>query len=313
MIKSFIITLFILGGIGAAGYYLYEPYIEPLISGRTVDLSGDKSDAPKKTAPEKETSVSSPKKAAPEKAPVKKAVVKKQAPPKSEIDQLLEQKYPMPAILPLEEIVQNWKVVPPNAYPREVTVNEKLAFDLVVNGQKIGSSNVAPGALWKPVRLVGDQLTVSSLANPSNASQVHVDKTDFKQRITQRYKDFVKQKTAEIVGRRAKAKTIIEAKDGLLALLKGGGPADDSGDPRFGAVKASIKAGECPTVRMDEARSYKWNGSEEIGGPFAGTYNTATVHFEVKTIFGKFPIDCKALLRGNKVVVWIDPITEEKI
>ena len=88
--------------------------------------------------------------------------------------------------------------------------------------------------------------------------------------------------------------------------IKGGGKADDSGDPRFTAVKASIRAGECPTVKMDEARSFKWNGSEKIGGSFAGTYDTATVHFEVKTIFGEFPIDCKALLDRGKVIAWID-------
>ncbi len=311
MIKSFFITVFILGGFVAAGYFLYEPYIEPLLSRKTVDVSGDKPATPKK--PESKEGKPAPKKAPSGKVPAEKAVVKKQSPPKSEIDRLLEKKYPMPAILPLDKIVQNWKMVPPNAYPKEVIVNETVAFDLIVNGQKIGSSSVAPGKLWKPVRLVGDQLTVSSLANPGNASQVHVDKTDFKQRITKRYNDFVKQKTEQVMSRRSKAKKIIEAKDGLLAMLKGSGPADDSSDPRFRAVKASIKAGECPTVQIEEARSYKWNGSEKIEGPFAGTYNTATVHFEVKTIFGKFPIDCKALLRGGKVVVWIDPITGEKI
>ncbi len=310
MIKAFFITLFIICGIGAAGYYLYDPYIEPLFSRNSVDLSGDPKAVPKKIKIEK----ASPKADVPKSKVTKTSPVKKQAPPKSEIDQLLEKKYPMTKILPLEEIVQNWKMVPPNAYPKEVTVNEALAFDLVVNGQKIGSSNIAPGALLKPVRLAGDQLSIESLAIRSMKKQVHVDKTDFKQRITRRYNDFVAFKTDQTLSKRAKAKIIIEAKKGLLAMLKGGGgKADDSGDPRFTAVKASIRAGECPTVKMEEARSFKWNGSEKIGGSFAGTYDTATVHFEVKTIFGEFPIDCKALLDRGKVIAWIDPITEDKI
>jgi len=314
MIKAFFITLCIIGGIGAAGYYLYDPYIEPLFSRNSVDLSGDPKAVPKKSKKEK----GSPKTAVPKADGTKSKVtktspVKKQAPPKSEIDQLLEKKYPMTKILPLEDIVQNWKMVPPNAYPKEVTVNEAMAFDLVVNGQKIGSSNLAPGALFKPARLVGDQLSIESLANRSMKKQVHVDKTDFKQRITRRYNEFVTFKTDQTLSKRAKAKIIIEAKKGLLAMLRGGGKADDSGDPRFTAVKASIRAGECPTVKMEEARSFKWNGSQKIGGSFAGTYDTATVHFEVKTIFGEFPIDCKALLQRGKVIAWIDPITEDKI
>jgi hypothetical protein len=33
----------------------------------------------------------------------------------------------------------------------------------------------------------------------------------------------------------------------------------------------------------------------------------------VATIFGRFPVEYKALLRGGKVHVWIDPVTEERL
>jgi hypothetical protein len=37
------------------------------------------------------------------------------------------------------------------------------------------------------------------------------------------------------------------------------------------------------------------------------------VHFEVSTIFGRFPVDYKALLKGGRVHAWIDPVTEDRI
>jgi len=316
--KSFLTILFIICGLCAALYFLYAPNIEPRLSRSPIHQS-----EPSRIISEPEKKERSPSKFSPSKVtrPVPKTAstssggipVKNQAPPKSELDQLLEKKYPMPQILPLMEIVQNWKAVPPNAYPAKIVVNESLAFDLLVNGRKIGSSNVAPGALVKPVRLLGDQLTVANLANPSMVTRVAVDKTDFKKRIEKRYNDFVKLKTEQTLSRRAVAKKIIQAKDSMLAMLRKGARFDDSGDPRFAAVKASIRAGDCPTVTIEEAKSYTWNGSDKIGGLFAGTYDTATVHFDVKTIFGVFPIDCKALLKGGRVIAWIDPITEEKI
>jgi len=73
-----------------------------------------------------------------------------------------------------------------------------VPFDLVVDGRVLGSSNVAPGTPLKPVRLVGDQLTVASLANPAMSATLPVDKTDFKTRIEARYQSFVDTKRKEV-------------------------------------------------------------------------------------------------------------------
>jgi hypothetical protein len=166
----------------------------------------------------------------------------------------------------------------------------------------------------QPLRLVGDQLTVASLANSTMRSQIHVDKTNFKQSIEKRYNEFVTRKTNQIASVRAKAKKALLAQpDRVASLQNTGGPGDPSDDPRFGVVKSSINRGEAHPASLDEAKSFKWNGSERVGGDMRGTYDTVSVHFEVATIFGKFPTDYKCLLRGGKVVGWIDPITEEKI
>lgn len=235
----------------------------------------------------------------------------------SELDAALEKKYPMPDILPLLTIVDQWRSVPANAYPQEVTATETIPFQLVINGQAVGSSNVAPGTPVKPVKLAGDELTVASLANPAMSTRVAVAKTDFKQRIEARYNQFVETKTREVEAKRTRARQIVAADPSKLAALTGKGaaaaPTLDSGDPRFAAVKFSLSAGEAPSVTLEEATAFEWNGSEKVGGEFAGSYDTVTVHFQVATIFGRFPVEYKALLRGGKVHAWIDPITEERI
>ena len=133
------------------------------------------------------------------------------------------------------------------------------------------------------------------------------------QSIEKRYNDFVTYKTNQISEMRAKAKKALLAQPERLASLRDTGPGDPSNDPRFNPVKASLNRGEAADVSLAEATSYKWNGSERIGGQMRGTYDTVSVHFEVTTIFGKFATDYKCLLRGGQVVGWIDPITEEKI
>lgn len=317
--KGFIATLFVVCGIIAAVYFCYDPYIKPLLEGggeRMADTSAEPADPVVQEKPEKKPGmVEKAKPAQPVSSKEKAAAPAEEE--KSEIDLFVEERYPMPNILPLEAIVGNWTAVPERAYPPEVTSSVPIAFDLIVNGQAIGSSNVAAGTPLKPVKLVGDQLTVGNAANPGMSKTVPVDTTDFKSRIQQRYDEFVSMKTTQVETARARAKQALEADPDLLAKLTGeGGPATEAvspGDPKFAPVKASLSSGDVASVKLEEATDFYWNGTEEIGGEFAGTYETATVKFEVETIFGMFPAVYKCLLQGGRVVGWIDPVTEDRI
>lgn len=311
--KGFLGTLLVICGLGAAVWFCYEPYIKPLLEGSPTmtddSVIPDKPGVAEKS--DKPAPVAKPK-------PViepKEVAAKPKPKPKTELEQFLEKRYPMPEILALETIVDGWRNVPPNAYPKAVTSTETIAFDLVVNGQKIGSSNLSPGTELKPVRLVGNQLTITSLANPEMNKVLPVEKTDFKQRITARYKQFVEFKKTEIEKKRAGAKASLEKNPDRLAVLLGKAPpkVDSSGDPRIGPVKASLRNGEAASVTLEEAQSFTYNGTETIKGEFEGTYETVTVNFEVSTIFGIFPTEYKALLKGGKVHAWIDPITDDRI
>lgn len=311
LMKGFFGTLLVICGLVAAGWFAYEPYLKPLLEGSPT--MSDESLIPNKPAVVEKSGKPAPV-AKPKPAAKPKPVVAK-AKPKTELEQFLAKRYPMPEILPLETIVDGWRNVPPKAYPPAVTSSETIAFDLVVNGQKIGSSNLSPGTELKPVRLVGNQLTITSLANPAMNEVLPVEKTDFKQRITARYNAFVEFKKNDVEKKRAVAKAALEKNPERLAVLLGKAPpkVDASGDPRVGPVKASLRNGEAASVTLEEAKSFTYNGTETIGGEFAGTYETVTVNFEVSTIFGNFPTEYKALLKGGKVHAWIDPITDDRI
>ena len=97
-------------------------------------------------------------------------------PPKSEIDLLVEKRYPMPIIHPLDQITKNWTAVPANAYPQQIVASEPVAFDLIINGQKAGSTNLPPGTPIRPLQLIGNQLTVASLANQTMRTKIAVEK-----------------------------------------------------------------------------------------------------------------------------------------
>ncbi len=319
--KGLFATFLVIGGIAAALWLLYDPWLKPYFGKRGDAALVQEKDRVVVEKPVESTSPSqAPSVPAAPPRSTTSSVAPAPVPPKSELEVALEETYPMPEILPLLTIVDHWRNVPSNAYPAEVTAKETIPFQLVVEGRPIGSSNVAPGTPLKPVRLVGDQLFVASLGNADMSTQIAVDKTDFKERIEARYRDFVETKRKEVEEKRERVRQIVAADPAKLALLTGtpapedaSSTATDGSDPRFAPVKASLKAGELPSATLEEARTFRWNGTEQVSGKHAGTYETVTVRFDIDTIFGRFPVDGKALLRNGRVHAWIDPFTEDPI
>jgi len=324
--KGFFAILLVVCGLGAAAYYFYDPYLEPLLrqfsNSRSLDYKEtiiEENGGAKPGLVVAPPSLVEPGKSVgpgPDPVKVSQTSVPDAEKPKSELEELLEARYPMPRILPLLTIVDQWRNVPSTAFPQQVAAKETITFQLVINGQVAGSSNVAPGTPLSPVRLTGDQLDVASLANPAMTTRIHVDKTDFKERIESRYRQFVEAKRKEVEVKRERARRIINADPDRLSSLRGeGAPVtpDSSSDDRFGVVKESLRRGEVASVTLSEARSFRWNGQEDVGGEYAGTYDTVTVSFEVTTIFGEFPVEYKCLLQGSRVVGWIDPVTEDRV
>lgn len=315
--KGFFATLVVICLILGAAWFAYDPYIKPLLEKESGMVESDpiEAGAGKGNSGAAETPAAAPVAAGSSAPPAASSVP---AAAKSEVDLLIEEKYPLPEIIPLLEIVDGWNNVPPRAFPPEVLAKETVAFQLVVDGQVIGSSNVAPGTPLKPQSLSGDQLLIANAANPGMNTTIPVDQTDFKERITQRYNLYVERVQGEVLEQRTRVKKALEADPSKLAALKGEAASPESvavdvSDPKMAPVKASLTAGEVASVKLEEAVSFTWNGTETVGGEFAGTYETVTVRFEVSTIFGMFPVNYKCLLRGGRVVAWIDPVTEDPV
>jgi hypothetical protein len=321
--KKFVILLILAAAIGA-GVYFYDPYLkphlEPLFSKSDPEpVPADSPDSGGTGSADKPATAPAPKPKAgggsgqpKPKAPATTAAAKPPEKPKSEIDLLLERKYPVPQILPLMQIVDNWNNVPPNAYPQQVALTEKASFTLKgPNGEEIGSTNMAPGTMVQPARLDGTTLTIVSLANRAMRTQVEVDATDFKQRIEQTYHNFIERKTAYVETQREKARKVLMAKPEAVAAASNA-TWDSADDPRFAPVKASLSANDIRTVKPEEATGFRWAGTQNISGDeHRGSFDTVVVSFDVNTIFGVFPTEWMALLKGGKVVGWVDPFTHE--
>ena len=319
--KKFLVLLVLIGGIAAAIFF-YDPYLKPYLEPLVEKVAGKSPETPQEEpeASEPETPASpAVAESQPTPPPTETAPAAPAAPAKSEIDLIVEERYPMPEFIPLTTIVDNWNNIPERAMPAEVTIQDQVPFQLRgAGGNVIGASVAPPGTLVKPVRVQGSNLIVASLANASMQSQVALDKTDLKTRIEKRYNDFILGYSNRIKEQREKAKQALLAKPETLAAIKesrgGGGKFDQAEDPRFAAVKASIAKGDVSGFELGEAVGFRWNGSQRINGPVhKGTYDTVTVKYEARTIFGVFPGEAKCLLQSGRVVGWVDPITEEDL
>ena len=323
--KKFLVLLVLVGGVAAAIYF-YDPYLKPYLEPMVDKVAGkapDSSDPEESGEGEPETVAggSTPGTPAPTPTPAPAAPVDPApaVPSKSEIDLLVEERYPIPEFVPLTQITDNWNNIPARAMPKQVTINVRVPFSLRdSSGRTIGSSIATPGTLVKPVRVQGSNLVVANLANPAMQSQVPLKETDLKTQIEKRYNDFVFDYTNRIRQQRERAKQALLAKPETLAAIKkersSGGNFDSADDPRFAPVKASLAKGDVSGFNLDEATGFRWNGSEKITGPVhKGTYDTVTVKYEARTIFGVFPGEAKCLMQSGRVMGWVDPITEEDL
>ena len=319
--KKFFVLLVLVGGVAAAIYFydpFLKPYLEPMVD-KVAGKAPETSEPAESEAEDTETTPAAPAPSTPGPTQPAPANAAPAAPSKSEIDLLVEERYPIPEFVPLTQITDNWNNIPARAMPEQVTINVRVPFSIRdSSGKAIGSSIATPGTLVKPVRVQGSNLLVANLANPAMQSQVPLNQTDLKAQIEKRYNAFVFDYTNQIRQKRERAKQALMAKPETLAAIKkdrsSGGKFDAADDPRFAPVKASITKGDVSGFNIDEATAFRWNGSEKINGPVhKGTYDTVTVKYEARTIFGVFPGEAKCLMQSGRVMGWVDPITEEDL
>ncbi|MFT5468777.1 MAG: hypothetical protein ACI8UO_003889 [Verrucomicrobiales bacterium] len=305
--KGFFITILILGGLGAGGWFAYDKgYLDGILPAKSSSerKDGKTTDSGKGSAkPDSAPSTKSKADTTPKVATLTPAPGPKRDP---ELERKVEAQVPMPNFVPLLTIVKNWDSVPPRAFPAQVTVNVEIETKIERDGKVIGSSKLPAGSKAKPLAYQTGRLQV---AVGTTKAIVAVDDTDFKEQIEALYNG----KLAEAKQKVAAARNV--AREALSRTQKVDDPKQlasgwhDSMDPRFKPVRDHLASGKLESGILEEAKDWQWLGSERHGG---GSYDVVLVHFEVKTLFGIFPNTMKCLLRGDQVVKWVDADTGEE-
>ena len=240
----------------------------------------------------------------------------------------IEEKYPMPEFQPIEELVGNWRQIPPSAFPRKVTLKAKAKY-IFAGGA--GSSTAPAGAKTFAISLSGEKLVITPNTQSKVRGTISIDDTDYKEILEEEYEKYKQRKKKEVYARRVRAREIAESEvelaqetssnntsqsrpNQVTSISKipkdqlsdyeneiGEMPEADS-DGRVPIMVSSIRSGAVSEIRLNEI-SYWGPIRYEIVDNRA--YWTATVNYKTTSLFGTFPTEAMALMRNGKVENWL--------
>ena len=240
----------------------------------------------------------------------------------------IEEKYPMPEFQPIEQLVGNWKQIPPSAFPRKVTLKAKAKY-IFAGGA--GSSTAPAGAKTFAISLSGEKLVITPNTQSNVRGTISIDDTDYKEILGEEYEKYKQRKKKEVYARRVRAREIAESEVELAQETSSNNtsqsrpnqvtsisriPKDQlsdyeneigempeaDNDGRVPIMVSSIRSGAVSEIRLDEI-SYWGPIRYEIVDNRA--YWTATVNYKTTSLFGTFPTEAMALMRNGKVENWL--------
>ena len=240
----------------------------------------------------------------------------------------IEEKYPMPEFQPIEQLVGNWKQIPPSAFPRKVTLKAKAKY-IFAGGA--GSSTAPAGANTFAISLSGENLVITPNTQSKVRGTISIDDTDYKEILGEEYEKYKQRKKKEVYARRVRAREIAESEVELAQKTSSNNtsqsrpnqvtsisriPKDQlsdyeneigqmpeaDNDGRVPIMVSSIRSGAVSEIRLNEI-SYWGPIRYEIVDNRA--YWTATVNYKTTSLFGTFPTEAMALMRNGKVENWL--------
>lgn len=240
----------------------------------------------------------------------------------------IEEKYPMPEFQPIEQLVGNWKQIPPSAFPRKVTLKAKAKY-IFAGGA--GSSTAPAGAKTFAISLSGENLVITPNTQSNVRGTISIDDTDYKEILGEEYEKYKQRKKKEVYARRVRAREIAESEVELAQKTSSNNtsqsrpnqvtsisriPKDQlsdyeneigempeaDNDGRVPIMVSSIRSGAVSEIRLNEI-SYWGPIRYEIVDNRA--YWTATVNYKTTSLFGTFPTEAMALMRNGKVENWL--------
>lgn len=240
----------------------------------------------------------------------------------------IEEKYPMPEFQPIEELVGNWRQIPPSAFPRKVTLKAKAKY-IFAGGA--GSSTAPAGAKTFAISLSGENLVITPNTQSKVRGTISIDDTDYKEILGEEYEKYKQRKKKEVYARRVRAREIAESEVELAQETSStntsqsrpnqvtsisripkdqlsdyeneiGKMPEADNDGRVPIMVSSIRSGAVSEIRLNEI-SYWGPIRYEIVDNRA--YWTATVNYKTTSLFGTFPTEAMALMRNGKVENWL--------
>lgn len=240
----------------------------------------------------------------------------------------IEEKYPMPEFQPIEQLVGNWKQIPPSAFPRKVTLKAKAKY-IFAGGA--GSSTAPAGAKTFAISLSGENLVITPNTQSKVRGTISIDDTDYKEILGEEYEKYKQRKKKEVYARRVRAREIAESEVELAQKTSStntsqsrpnqvtsisripkdqlsdyeneiGEMPEADNDGRVPIMVSSIRSGAVSEIRLNEI-SYWGPIRYEIVDNRA--YWTATVNYKTTSLFGTFPTEAMALMRNGKVENWL--------
>ena len=298
----------------AVGYVSYE-YVYPPFA----DAMKFTKHVPKKEEPKQEIVV------APAPKPVKKEpkiVMEVPAPkpemkpeePKPEMPKVPEpppvdpNAFVAPVFPPVDELTQNWAVVPKGFFntPKQVTMKKDLELKMQM-GKATAATTFKAGTKIFVMGQEGANLVVGASAGSPMRGLVAMDETDFKEVFTAAYEQVKVVQTEN--ARKAHEYRLAaaeRAKNAPAAPAGGGSSSNDkptkAADGTYPLLLASMKAGEVTEIKPDNIKSWSDPAQEKIDGT---EYWTVNVKYETQTMFGKFETEAQARIKNGRVEKWV--------
>ena len=297
----------------AVGYVSYEYVYPPL-----ADAMKFTKHLPKKEEPKKEVVV------APAPKPVKKEpkiVMEAPAPkpemkpeePKPEMVKAPEpppvdpNAFVAPVFPPVDEVTQNWAVVPKGFFstPKQVTMKKDLELKMQM-GKATAATTFKSGTKIFVMGQEGTNLIVGASAGSPMRGLVGMDDTDFKVVFTAAYEQVKVVQTEN--ARKAHEYRLASAERAKNAPASAGGGSSSNDKPTKDAdgtyplLLASMKSGEVTEIKPDNIKSWSDPAQEKIDG---AEYWTVNVKYETQTMFGKFETEAQARIKNGRVEKWV--------
>ncbi len=213
-----------------------------------------------------------------------------------------------PVFPPVDEVTQNWAVVPKGFFntPKQVTMKKDLELKMQM-GKATAATTFKSGAKIFVMGQEGPNLVVGASAGSPMRGLVAMDETDFKEVFIAAYEQVKVVQTENARKAHEYRLASAERAKNAPASSSGGGsssndkPAKDA-DGSYPLLLASMKSGEVTEIKPDNIKSWSDPTQEKIDGT---EYWTVNVKYETQTMFGKFETEAQARIKNGRVEKWV--------